>query len=327
MTARTSFIAFAIALVLPAAAGRAEFSAFAALEADLSAVASAEADAPSLAAARELYAAAEYADALMMLDALILRETSREELRTMELYRTLCLVAIGRTAEADRAIEAMIAQDPLYRPSLDDIPPRMRSAFSETRKRLLPSIIQQRYTEAKSAFDREDFKGAASGFKQVLDAFADPDMSSAASQPPLSDLRTLAGGFHDLSAKMAAPPPLPAEPAPAVAPIVPEPPKYYSASNTNVTPPVVIRQRVPPYPGKVLADAMGIMEVIIDETGAVESATMRVPLNPQYDKHALAAAKNWQYHPARLDGVPVKYRKMVQVSLLKTSTPGFPRPE
>jgi hypothetical protein len=27
------------------------------------------------------------------------------------------------------------------------------------------------------------------------------------------------------------------------------------------------------------------------------------------------AAKNWRYRPARLDGMPVKYRKRIQVTL------------
>jgi len=41
--------------------------------------------------------------------------------------------------------------------------------------------------------------------------------------------------------------------------------------------------------------------------------TMRVSVHPGYDRSALSAARSWQYFPALLRGVPVKYRKMVQI--------------
>ena len=111
----------------------------------------------------------------------------------------------------------IIARDPLYQPG-DDLSPRMRTAFSEAKKRLLPSIVQQQYADAKGAFDRKEFESAASGFRRVMDALNDPDMGSAASKPPLADLRTLAAGFHDLSVKAIPPAPTPA-PAPSPSPL------------------------------------------------------------------------------------------------------------
>ena len=78
----------------------------------------------SLEAARQLYAAAEYTSALSMLNALSTTNSPREERRAIALYRTLCLLAVGRGTEADRAIEAMVSADPLYRPDADEIPPR-----------------------------------------------------------------------------------------------------------------------------------------------------------------------------------------------------------
>jgi hypothetical protein len=274
--------------------------------------------AQSLVTARQLYANAEYNDALSMLDALAVREPSLDERRDIELYRTLCLFAVGRRTDADRAIETLVIHDPLFRPAAEDIPPRMRSAFTDTRKRLLPSILQQKYMEAKAAFDKDDFAAALTGFKQVLSGLADPDMTQAASQPPLSDLRVLAVGFHELSAKALEPPPPPPAPAPVATPVVPAAPKLYSMGDPGVVPPITILQKVPPFRGKVTSSATGILEIVIDDTGAVESARMRVPLNGAYDKLVLSAAKAWQYQPASIDGVPVKFRKMVQVSLVPT---------
>jgi TonB family protein len=230
----------------------------------------------------------------------------------------LCLLAVGRRADADRAIETLVTHDPLYRPAADDIPPRMRAAFTDTRKRLLPSILQQKYTSAKAAFDRGEFTSAVEGFKQVLDGLGDPDMGPAATQPPLSDLRMLAVGFHELSVKASMPPPAPV-PAPAsasAAPAAPQAPRIFGIGEPNVVAPINIIQRVPPFRGKVLKEGTGILEVIIDETGAVESARMRVPLHGTYDKLVLDAARSWQYQPATVNGVPVRFRKLVQVSLI-----------
>ena len=163
--------------------------------------------AATFATARNLYATAEYDRALAMLDGLLTAARARDERRSIELYRTLCLLAVGRTEDADRAIEGIVSADPMFRPSADDIPPRLRQAFSDTRRRVLPNVVQQRYAAAKTAFDREDYAAASDGFGRVLEALADPDLAAEAARPPLSDLRTLALGFHDLSEKLAVPPP------------------------------------------------------------------------------------------------------------------------
>jgi len=273
----------------------------------------------SLTKARELYAAASYEDALAMLNMVGSGDQTRAERQAIGIYRVLCLVALSRTQEAHAAIETVIAQDPFERPVLDDLPPKMRSAFSDARRRMLPAIVQQRYTDAKAAFDRGDFAGAAPAFKQVLEALADPDLAHAAAHAPLSDVRVLASGFHDLSVKAQAPPPPPARPVAVVAAPPPAPVrdfrKLYKPEDAEATPPTVVRQSFPPFPGKVTMASAGMLEVIVDATGAVESAEMVVSVHPQYDRIALDAARRRQYRPATVDGVPVKYVKRVQVSL------------
>jgi len=277
----------------------------------------------SLEAARQLYASAEYDSALTMLNGLMVTSTTREDRRAIALYRTLCLLATNRRAEADRAIEALVTQDPLFRPTVDDIPPRMRTAIAETRKRMLPGILHQKYTDSKAAYDRQDFAAASAGFKEILDGLADPDIAVAASTSPLSDLKTLANGFHELAVKSLAPPPAPAPraaeaPAPPPAPIVPRAPRIYSADDRNVVPPIAVKQQIPAFPGKVTMAKNGVLELVIDISGAVESATMRVSVNPQYDRLATTAARSWQYQPASVDGTPVKFLKRIQVSLVPT---------
>jgi TonB family protein len=244
-----------------------------------------------------------------------------EEARAIEQYRAFCLLALGRTGEAERAIETVVAAEPMYRPTTD-LSPRVRAAFSDVRKRVLPSIIQQKYAAAKALYDKKDFGPAAAAFSQVLDAMNDPDAATAVSQPPLSDLRTLAVGFKDLATTAATPPPLPTTPPPApvqaTMPAAPQPPKVYSNADADIVPPVALRQELPPYPGQVPIARQGMIEVLIDETGAVESALMRISVSNAYDNLALAAARSWRFRPAMLNGTPVKYRKAVQVTIKPT---------
>jgi TonB family protein len=58
-----------------------------------------------------------------------------------------------------------------------------------------------------------------------------------------------------------------------------------------------------------------MIDVVIDETGIVQAASITQSVTRQYDVLALAAAKTWRYRPAMLNGVPVRYRKAVQISV------------
>ncbi len=271
----------------------------------------------SVTAARDLYASAAYDDALAMLNTLTAGPNTSEERQAIDLYRILCLVALGRSADADRAIDALITSDPLYRPAAGDLPPRMRTAFSAARTRLLPAVIQLHYASAKAAYDRQDFAAAITTFRQVLDELSDPDVSPAASQPPLADLRMLATGFHELSAKALTPPPPVVVVAPTPEPLPVAPPRdfrrLYSAEDQDVQPPTTLRQVLPPFNGAVPTAAAGAIEVVINTAGDVESAAIRIPVHQQYDRMVLAAAKRWKYQAATVDGVPVKFAKVVRI--------------
>ena len=47
----------------------------------------------------------------------------------------------------------------------------------------------------------------------------------------------------------------------------------------------------------------------------MESAAIRSTVNSLYDRLALAATKTWRYRPATVNGVPVKFRKSILISL------------
>ena len=226
--------------------------------------------------------------------------TSRDERRTIDQYRAFCLLALGRAAEADSAIEAVVTAEPSFHPSDAEVSPRVRTAFSDVRRRMLPTIIQQKYAQAKAAFDRKEFAAAADGFSQVLGLMTEPDIASAAKQPPLSDLRTLAVGFHDLSASAAAPPPPPPPPLPAPSPpqqiqptatpipqlaAIPAVPRIYDANDTKVVPPTIVRQVVPPFSSRAVPSGQGMVEVIVQRAGSRwRSIAMPVSRGPRQDR-------------------------------------------
>jgi tetratricopeptide (TPR) repeat protein len=278
----------------------------------------------TLSDARDLYSAASYEDALGVLNQLRAGDHHGDEVRAIDQYRAFCLLALGRTADAEQAIEAVVAADPFFQPSDADVSPRVRTAFKDVRRRMLPGIVQDRYASAKAAFDRKDFAEAAAGFKQVLDVLADPEVGAAAGQPPLADIRTLATGFHELSASAATPPPLPTIVTAAVVPPsppqprVPAAPQIYGPDDVNVRPPAVIRQVLPAFEFQMLVPpSAGSVEIVIDERGMVESAMMRKSIFPRYDAQVIDATRTWAYQPALLNGVPVKYRKAVNISVKK----------
>src|SRR5262245_59871321 len=133
-----------------------------------------------LAAARDLYASAAYEDALTMLNRLRSSDHPASQSPVIDQYRAFCLLALGRASDAEQAIEAVVAADPSYHPADSEVSPRVRTTFADVRRRMLPVIVQQKYAQAKAAFDRKEWSAAASGFSQVLVTLADPDLSSDA---------------------------------------------------------------------------------------------------------------------------------------------------
>lgn len=275
-----------------------------------------------LATARELYATARYDEALAVLNGM--RPTNSNtptDVKSIEQYRSLCLLALGRGLEAEAAIAAVVNADPTYQPSDAEASPRVRAAFSEVRQRLLPEIARTRYSAAKAAFDRKEYASAEEQFRTVVTLLDDADMGGR-----LSDLRTLAAGFVDLSAA-AVPPPapepkkeLPTAPAP-VAPqqSAPSPQQIYGPEDPGVVPPVPIKQELPRVPSHVVALARdrGLLEVVIDEQGRVVALALRLSVHPMYDTLVLTAARDWRYQPATVNGRPVRYRKMIQISVTR----------
>ena len=95
---------------------------------------------------------------------------------------------------------------------------------------------------------------------------------------------------------------------------MPRTPRVYSADDGFVVAPAIVRQTMPTFRFKSTAVGHLTVAVGIDERGAVEGVTMVVLLDPEFDRMVQDAAWTWQYKPATLDGVPVKYRKVIQIN-------------
>jgi hypothetical protein len=282
-----------------------------------------------LVAARELYASARYDEALAMLNGLPANDSpNMAERKYVEQYRSLCLLALGRGNEAEQAIAAVVTADPSYHPSDAEASPRVRTAFTDVRRRLLPDIARSRYAEAKGSFERKEFPQAEQKFRSLLALIDDPDMGGR-----LGDLRVLVSGFLDLSTASAPPPPPAPEPAPVPVPPAPAPApsrqaepspgsaneRIFTSDDAGVTGPTAIKQELPKVPVQVAGRTRerGLLEVVIDEQGRVVNATIRSPLHPVYDSMLLVAARDWKYRPAMLNGRPVKFRKLIQVAVTR----------
>src|SRR4051812_25445986 len=142
--------------------------------------------------ARTLYAAASYEEALQALDRVDASGPASSEAQE---YRALCFLALGRTADATRAMEALVTASPLGVHTSEEFPPRFITLFADTRKRLLPVIAKQLYAEARDQYKAEQRVAALDGFKRVLALIDDPVLKN---QPDAADLRTVVLGYVDL---------------------------------------------------------------------------------------------------------------------------------
>jgi tetratricopeptide (TPR) repeat protein len=263
-----------------------------------------------LADARALYAAAAYEDALSALAKLDAGARDRGE---AEQYRAFCLIALGRTADAERAIEAVVSTDPLFVPQSADVSPRILAMFSDVRRRLLPDMARRAYLDGRSAFQAKSFTDAARQFDQAMRMI---DQASQEGVPEMEDLRVLVSGFVDLArAAIARPTPAPrADPSPssAAAPAAAPAAEAYTA-------PVAVRQDLPRWNPLTPAIAeraySGAIRIVIGTDGRVEEAELVRSVHPLYDPLVLNAAREWLYRPALRLGEPAVAEKVVEIRL------------
>ncbi len=301
-----------------------------ALLATLSLAVSVAAASDELVRAKDLYRSASYDEALLVLEELAGDASGSVRTEANE-YRVFCLIALDRRLDARAIIEAMITTDPFYQMTTDQASPRVRALFKDIRQSMLPDLVQKEYAAARTAFEGQDPEAAVL-FDRVLTLLADPLLTQT---PALTDLRTVATGFRDLSKARVKKPETPATPPPPLVALsltmnsVPAPkPGQVSTSvkgpfregDPDVVPPVAVSQAIPQWivpqgtrPGAWQPEAA--IELTIDESGNVSSVQLRKSFHPSYDPVLVKAAASWKYEPARRNGIPVRFIKYVIVRL------------
>ena len=289
-----------------------------------------------LSTARDLYASAAYEDALSALER-IDGGGGPDVARQIDEYRAFCLFALGRTGDAESVAETLIRRQPLAVLDTADTSPRLERMFMDVRRRLLPSLIRERFRTARSALDRRSFDAAEPPLTDARLLIAEAERLGVKDEG-LGDLSVLVDGFLELirssaeqrtsraadvaTAETTNAPASPAAPMPAPAPAATPAASaaavlsVYSIADEGVSPPVTIDQRLPAMPPQLHAIVRsmrktGMLDIVIDESGRVVDATIRRSLNSAFDAQILRSAGRWRYEPALKGGVPVRYAKTI----------------
>lgn len=152
----------------------------------------------SLTAAKDLYASAAYEDALSALTRLTeVGGAAPEIARQVDEYRAFCLYALGRTSEAESVAEAMIRREPMMKLDSPDVSPRLEVMFSTVRKRLLPTLIRERFKTARTALEQKKLAEAEPQLAEAKLMIADAE-KLAIQDEGLADLSVLVDGFLQL---------------------------------------------------------------------------------------------------------------------------------
>ena len=279
-------------------------------------ISSAAATDDTLARAKELYESAAYEDALVTLREV--NDVTGVDRLHVEQYRALCLIALGRLPDAERAIVALVGLDPTYVPSPSVASPRVLAMVSDIRKRELPSIVRRLMDDGRAAFQRKELELARENFQLVMKLIDDPAM---ADRPEVEDLKVLAAGFFDLAAATGVATP-PAPSAKAAAPPADdevEPPPSPVKSTPVIVPAVVIQQTMPKWePPAAFAkvEYKGSIKIIVGADGRVTSAVVEQRSHPAYDARLIAATATWIYKPATRNGEPIESERVIPVHLL-----------
>jgi hypothetical protein len=274
--------------------------------------------------AKDLYASAAYEDALSTLTKLSGGGGGTPDVqRQAQEYRAFCLFALGRTSEAEAVAEAIIKRDPFAQLDGSDVSPRLVAMFTGVRKRLLPSLIRERFRTARSGLEQKDYSAAEPQLTQAHLMIVDAEKLGVHDEA-LADLGVLVDGFLQMIRLTSEQKSAAAVATAAAETVAPQPPvrvpaaspQSYSAADDGITAPIAIDQRLPTMNTVMARIAQsshrnGLLDIIISETGEVVDAVIRQSLMPAYDALVTDSARHWKYRPAMNDGVPVRYVKTI----------------
>ena len=99
-------------------------------------------------------------------------------------------------------------------------------------------------------------------------------------------------------------------------------PWVFSSDDAGVSEPILVRPYLPPKaPVGTPSELLGVLEVLIDTHGAVETVHLRSPDNRYRERWWVFAAKQWEFQPALKDGKPVRFLKRIPLTDLNVLEP------
>ena len=252
----------------------------------------------------------------------------------LEQYRALCLIALGRLPEAERAVVALVEADPTYVPPSSVASPRVLAIVADIRRKELPGVTRRVLDSGRAAYEAKNIALAQRQFELLLKLLDDPAMEG---RPEREDLRAVAKGFSTLLvAAPAAPRPAPPaeserSPAPSSSPSASpsSPPSSPPAAASPFVPAVVIQETLPiwtpPNPSIARNEYNGAVKVRIGTDGRVKAASIDRPSHPAYDAVLLNTARSWLYKPATQNGTPIESERVIAVRLRPRTEQGAVR--
>lgn len=142
----------------------------------------------SVVKAKALYASAAFEEALTMLA----NVTSPDGYH----YRALCLLALGRLADAERELSTLFTVAPTFVLRDEDVPPRFVDLFTEAKRKSLPEQARKLFAQARQDFDEKSYQRALDRFERVTALATDGTVSEVEG---MNDLALLSRGFIDLA--------------------------------------------------------------------------------------------------------------------------------
>jgi len=98
--------------------------------------------------------------------------------------------------------------------------------------------------------------------------------------------------------------------------------RVYTSADAGVTEAILVKPYLPLRPHPDIPDtALGVLEVVVDARGLVESVHLRSPANRYREKWWLFTAKDWRFEPARKNGTPVRSLKRILLTDLNIAEP------
>jgi hypothetical protein len=151
---------------------------------------------------------------------------------------------------------------------------------------------EEQFRRARALFERHEYGAAAAAFRQVVVVLEKGD--------PTLELRQIAAELAGASRALS---------SPATARARNEVTPVYTSADEAVTEPVALAYMPAAARPGTPAEQVGVLELLIDARGRVESAHL-VGVGHQFrDRWWISAAKAWLFEPAMKEGQPVRFLK------------------